>query len=54
MLEELYQKVVQKDPAQPEFHQAVEEVLESLEVVLDRHPNTEVPRSPREWSSPSG
>ncbi len=38
MLEELYQKVVEKDPAQPEFHQAVREVLESLEVVLDKHP----------------
>ncbi len=38
MLEELYQKVVEKDPAQPEFHQAVQEVLESLEVVLDKHP----------------
>lgn len=38
MLEELYQKVVQRDPSQPEFHQAVQEVLESLEVVLDKHP----------------
>ncbi len=38
MLEELYQKVVEKDPAQPEFHQAVQEVLESLEVVLEKHP----------------
>jgi glutamate dehydrogenase (NADP+) len=38
MLEELYQKVVEKDPAQPEFHQAVKEVLDSLEVVLDKHP----------------
>ena len=38
MLEELYQKVVQRDPSQPEFHQAVQEVLASLEVVLDKHP----------------
>jgi len=38
MLEELYQKVVTKDPDQPEFHQAVKEVLESLESVLDKHP----------------
>jgi glutamate dehydrogenase (NADP+) len=38
MLEELYQKVVQRDPDQPEYHQAVKEVLESLEPVLDRHP----------------
>jgi len=28
-----------KDPAQPEFHQAVEEVVTSLEPVLDRNPH---------------
>ncbi len=27
-----------KNPSEPEFHQAVEEVVESLVVVLDRHP----------------
>jgi glutamate dehydrogenase (NADP+) len=27
-----------KNPAEPEFHQAVQEVAESLEVVLERHP----------------
>jgi glutamate dehydrogenase (NADP+) len=27
-----------KNPAEPEFHQAVREVLESLELVLERHP----------------
>src|SRR5262245_55607788 len=27
-----------KNPAEPEFHQAVQEVAESLVVVLDRHP----------------
>nr|MBN2277331.1 NADP-specific glutamate dehydrogenase [candidate division Zixibacteria bacterium] len=27
-----------KNPAEPEFHQAVQEVLESLEPVLDKHP----------------
>lgn len=27
-----------KNPSQPEFHQAVEEVVESLNLVLDRHP----------------
>ena len=27
-----------KNPAEPEFHQAVREVLESLQLVLDRHP----------------
>src|SRR5436305_1651967 len=27
-----------KNPAEPEFHQAVEEVIESLLIVLERHP----------------
>jgi glutamate dehydrogenase (NADP+) len=27
-----------KNPSEPEFHQAVQEVLESLEPVLTRHP----------------
>jgi glutamate dehydrogenase (NADP+) len=27
-----------KNPAEPEFHQAVEEIVESLDVVLQRHP----------------
>src|SRR5437899_12195883 len=27
-----------KNPNEPEFHQAVEEVVESLTLVLDRHP----------------
>ena len=27
-----------KNPSQPEFHQAVEEVVESLEVVMEKHP----------------
>ncbi|MBU2602904.1 MAG: NADP-specific glutamate dehydrogenase [Actinobacteria bacterium] len=31
-------QVKAKNPAEPEFHQAVEEVLESLEPVLERHP----------------
>ena len=30
-------EVKAKNPAQPEFHQAVEEVAESLELVLDKH-----------------
>lgn len=31
-------EVKAKNPAEPEFHQAVEEVAESLALVLDRHP----------------
>ena len=34
----LMAEVKAKDPAQPEFHQAVEEVAESLELVLEKHP----------------
>ena len=34
-VDEVYQYVVDKNPAQPEFHQAVKEVLESLRVVLE-------------------
>jgi len=30
--------VVKRNPAEPEFHQAVQEVLSSLEPVLERHP----------------
>ena len=32
------EELVAKNPAQPEFHQAVEEVVESLSLVLDKHP----------------
>jgi glutamate dehydrogenase (NADP+) len=34
----LMTQVKTKNPAEPEFHQAVEEVAESLTLVLDRHP----------------
>ena len=34
----LMAEVKAKNPAEPEFHQAVEEVAESLSLVLDRHP----------------
>ncbi len=34
----LVTEVKAKNPAEPEFHQAVEEVVESLTVVLDKHP----------------
>ena len=35
---DLMGRVKAKNPAEPEFHQAVEEVAESLVVVLERHP----------------
>ncbi len=37
-LESLMASVKAKNPAEPEFHQAVHEVLQSLEPVLERHP----------------
>lgn len=52
MLEELYQSVVGKDPAQPEFHQAVKEVLDSLEVVLEKHPEYRRTRIPERIVEP--
>lgn len=35
---DLIAEVKAKNPAEPEFHQAVQEVAESLSIVLDRHP----------------
>ncbi|MCU0662255.1 MAG: NADP-specific glutamate dehydrogenase, partial [Myxococcota bacterium] len=35
---EAYGKVIQKNPNEPEFHQAVKEVFESLKPVMDKHP----------------
>ncbi len=37
-LKEIYDKVVARDPDQPEFHQAVDEVLDSLGPAIDAHP----------------
>ncbi len=37
-LAEVMENVIQRNPAEPEFHQAVREVLESLEPVIDKHP----------------
>ena len=37
-LSDLYERVVKRNPAEPEFHQAVYEVLESLEPVIEKHP----------------
>ena len=38
VIKNIYEKVKSRDPNQPEFHQAVLEVLESLEPVLEAHP----------------
>ena len=38
---DVLQTVLQKNPGEPEFHQAVTEVLQTLEPVLARHPEYE-------------
>jgi glutamate dehydrogenase (NADP+) len=38
IMKSVYEDVIKRDPNQPEFHQAVEEVLESLSPVIKQHP----------------
>jgi glutamate dehydrogenase (NADP+) len=38
LIQDVIAKVEEKDPGQPEFHQAVEEVLNTLQPTVDRHP----------------
>ena len=40
-VDRVYEQVVEKNPAQPEFHQAVKEVLESLKPVFEKEPKFE-------------
>ena len=42
--EEVYERVVAQNPGEPEFHQAVKEVLDSLKVVIDRN-EEKIPQS---------
>ncbi|MBI2435290.1 MAG: NADP-specific glutamate dehydrogenase [Candidatus Hydrogenedentes bacterium] len=37
-VQEILEHAKRRNPGEPEFHQAVQEVLESLEVALERHP----------------
>ena len=39
VVEQVIEKVIARDPDQKEFHQAVKEVLESIEPVLQKHPH---------------
>ena len=39
-VDEIFERVKVQNPGQPEFHQAVEEVLESLRVVIERNEET--------------
>ena len=36
-VDEIYERVVSQNPGEPEFHQAVKEVLDSLKVVIDKN-----------------
>lgn len=38
LIQDVIAKTMEKDPAQPEFHQAVEEVLNTLQPTVERHP----------------
>ncbi len=38
VIQDVIAKVMERDPAQPEFHQAVKEVLTTLEPTVERHP----------------
>lgn len=38
IIQDVIAKVKERDPDQPEFHQAVEEVMESLEPTVEKHP----------------
>ena len=49
----LLDDVKAKNPAEPEFHQAVQEVAESLALVLERHPEYRTAESSSGSSSPS-
>jgi len=49
----VFEDVKRRDPGQPEFHQAVVEVLESLEPVIKKRPDYVKGASSRGSSSPS-
>lgn len=38
VIKSVYEQVLKRNPGEPEFHQAVKEILESLGPVLDKHP----------------
>src|SRR5690625_6143703 len=38
MLQDTFDQVLHRNPGEPEFHQAVREVFESLEVIQGHHP----------------
>ena len=38
VVQSVYEQVLKRNPGEAEFHQAVKEVLECLEPVLEKHP----------------
>ena len=44
-VDEVYERVVRENPSQPEFHQAVREVLDSLRPVIERNEERQRNRS---------
>ena len=38
LIKSIFEQTVKKNPSELEFHQAVKEVLESIELVVDKHP----------------
>ena len=40
-LNRVYESIVKRDPNEPEYLQAVREVFESLDLVVDKHPEWE-------------
>ena len=47
-VDEIYERVVAQNPGEPEFHQAVKEVLDSLRLVIDA--NEELYKKLVSWS----
>ncbi len=53
-VDEVMSETKERNPGEPEFHQAVVEVLDSLIPVFDRRPDTGRRASWSGWSSRSG
>jgi glutamate dehydrogenase (NADP+) len=53
LMNEIISKVKKRDPGETEFHQAVEEVLETLESTVEKHPEFVKRSSMSALSSPT-
>jgi glutamate dehydrogenase (NADP+) len=45
MADTTLKQILARDPGEKEFHQAVQEVIDSIKPVLDRHPDRNEQRS---------